>query len=578
MFRKRTKVCTAGYERHVMLGPRERRADVRADRAGPDDGEFHGRFRCIAGGCLRLPRTALPLGFQGCEVNDLNLDSNLTNLRELLECGKDDCVALRGPGTFAVTYARLRADVDAFAAELGRRGISPGDRVALVFPNGPAIVEAFFSVAVSRAAAAPLNPAYTRDEYRFYLEDIDPKMLLVAPGEAALAREAAGDLGIAIVDLAQDAQSRLVVGGVRLEEALHRAEPRADDVALFLHTSGTTSRPKGVPLTHRNLCASAENIVRWYEIDASDVSLCVMPLFHVHGLVFSTLATLLAGGLEVVPERFSAGAFWPLVEANQVTIVSAVPTIYRTLMLRADEDGAPRAGGHRLRFLRSSSAPLPAAEMLRLVERFGTPVIEAYSMTEASHQMTANPLAGPWRPGSVGFGAFVGVAVMDENGALLAAGETGEVVVRGENVTRGYHNNPEANAQAFTRGWFRTGDLGTVDAEGCLTLVGRLKELINSGGEKISPIEVDEALLSHPGVKEAVAFAVPDVKYGETVAAAVVVEEGTQADDVRAHVASRLAAVKVPSVLYLVEEIPKTATGKVQRRVVAAAFATKSRP
>jgi len=497
------------------------------------------------------------------------------NLRALLEGGEAGHPALRKPGAFDVTYGRLRAGVDAFAAELGRLGVAPGDRVAIAFTNGPAIVETFFGVAAARAAAAPLNPAYTREEFRFYLDDIRPKVLLVAPNEQPEARAAAEELGIAALEVASDELGGLMLAGRRLDGDVLLAKPRDEDIALLLHTSGTTSRPKAVPLTHRNLCTSARNIVRWYRIERGDVSLCVMPLFHVHGLVFSTIATLLAGALEVVPERFSASIFWPLVRQNAVTIVSAVPTIYRTLLLRADEDAAPIAGEHGLRFLRSSSAALPASTMREMQARFGVPVIEAYSMTEASHQMCAHPLDGPWRLGSVGVGAFVEVAVMDDAGQLLGTGVTGEVVVRGENVTSGYLNNPDANAAAFAHGWFRTGDCGSIDGDGFLTLSGRLKELINRGGEKISPVEVDEALLSHPQVKEAVAFAMPDEKYGEAVAAAVVVHEDTDAEELRAHVGARLAAFKVPSKLYIVDEIPKTATGKVQRRIVAAAFSAK---
>lgn len=498
------------------------------------------------------------------------------HLRDLLALGDGAHPALTVPGGVSLDYRSVRHNVDALAQELSRRGIAPGDRVAASLPNGLPLVLAFLATACARAASAPLNPAYTRAEYAFYLEDIGPKAIFVPPGEPSLAREAAQALGIVILEIALDAGGRLALDGEALVLEAPAASPRETDVALFLHTSGTTSRPKGVPLTHRNLCVSARNIVRWYEISAADVSLCVMPLFHVHGLVFSTLATLFAGAREIVAEKFSASAFWPTILEQRVTIVSAVPTIYRTLVMRAGADRSPGPGEHPLRFLRSSSAALPASEMLRLEERFGVPVIEAYSMTEAAHQMCANPLRGERRPGSVGIGANVEVAILDESGSLCALGETGEVAVRGENVTHGYHNNPAANAQAFTDGWFRTGDSGRMDAAGYLTLVGRIKELINRGGEKISPVEVDDALLSHPGVIEAVAFGVPDAKYGEAVAAAVVVREGTTAEELRVHVAARIASFKVPKVVYLIDEIPRTPTGKIQRRAVAAEFSPKA--
>ncbi len=494
-------------------------------------------------------------------------------LDTLLDAGQASRAAVVVPGGLTLSYEGVRAASRAFGGALVARGLAPGDRIAASFTNKPAILAAFFGAASARTTFAPLNSAYTEDEFRFYLEDIGPKAIVLEPGSVPAARAAAGALGIEMIEFDLDGRDGSAVVDGTAETGDHDRIALDGDVALFLHTSGTTSRPKGVPLTHLNLATSAANIARWYELGPADVSLCVMPLFHVHGLVFSTLAVLGAGGTVVIPEKFSAGAFWPIVRDFKVTVVSAVPTIYRTLLLRADEDGAPRAGGHAIRFLRSSSAALPASEMLRIEERFGAPVIEAYSMTEASHQMCANPLRGERRPGSVGVGAFVDVAILDEAGALQPPGTVGEVAVRGKNVTLGYHNNPQANAASFTGGWFRTGDFGVLDELGYLTLVGRLKELVNRGGEKISPVEIDDALMSHPGVAEAVAFAIPDEKYGEAVAAALVLRDpATTVDDVLAHARTRLAAFKVPTSVLIVDTIPKTATGKVQRRNVAAAL------
>jgi acyl-CoA synthetase (AMP-forming)/AMP-acid ligase II len=505
-------------------------------------------------------------------LDDLLLDRDGT---------RDQRDALIIPGRFALTYRTLRGTARSIGAALIAQGLAPGDVVAASFANGPEIVAAFFGIAGARLIFAPLNSAYTEDEFRFYLEDIAPRALVLAPGTVPAARAAAAALGVAVIDL--ELATGLEPGSIETRIAQvhpeHDRHAQADDVALFLHTSGTTSRPKGVPLTHGNLTASTSNIARWYELGASDVSLCVMPLFHVHGLIFSTLAVLGAGGTVVVPDRFSASAFWPTVKAYDVSVISAVPTIYRTLLLRADDDAAPRAGEHRVRFLRSSSSALPASEMLRLEGRFGAPVIEAYSMTEASHQMCANPLHGERRPGCVGVGAFVDVAILDEAGAEQPAGTVGEVAVRGPNVTHGYHNNPQANAAAFVNGWFRTGDFGVLDESGYLTLVGRLKELVNRGGEKISPVEVDDALMSHPGVADAVAFAIPDEKYGETVAAAIVLRDATTTiHEILEHARKRLASFKVPTHVTIVEAIPKTATGKVQRRNVAAALGDRVLP
>jgi acyl-CoA synthetase (AMP-forming)/AMP-acid ligase II len=331
-----------------------------------------------------------------------------------------------------------------------------------------------------------------------------------------------------------------------------------------------------VPLSHVNLLTSADNVAATYALTPEDVSLCVMPLFHVHGLVASTFATLRSGGTIVVPPRFSASAFWPIVNTHRATWYTAVPTIHQVLLARADEDQAPAPGTSGLRFIRSCSSSLAPATMAELEARFGCPVLEAYGMTEASHQMSSNPLPpGERRAGSVGKGTGVQVAIMDDEGNLLPANTQGEVVIQGKNVTQGYHNNPEANAAAFTNGWFRTGDQGIIDAAGYLTLVGRLKELINRGGEKISPREIDELLLTHTAVAEAVCFGVPDTKYGEEVAAAVVLRSEATEADLITHCKERLSAFKVPKKIYVVTQIPRTATGKIQRRVVAAAFAAK---
>jgi acyl-CoA synthetase (AMP-forming)/AMP-acid ligase II len=351
---------------------------------------------------------------------------------------------------------------------------------------------------------------------------------------------------------------------------LQSAIPKPDDVALFLHTSGTTSRPKGVPLTHGNLMASITNIAATYQLTPRDRSLIVMPLFHVHGLIGATLSTLHSGGAVVVPAKFSAGAFWQLASKYSVTWYSAVPTIHQILLGRAEQDNAPRGG---LRFIRSCSSALAPAVFQQLEDRFGAPVLEAYGMTEAAHQMASNPLPpGPRKPGFVGKGTGVDIVIRDDQGQSLPAGKQGEVTIRGANVMHGYLNNPEANATAFWHGYFRTGDQGVLDDNGYLTLTGRLKELINRGGEKISPLEVDAALLEHPAVAEAVSFAAPDAKYGEEVQAAVVLKGSATPAEIQAFCGKRLADFKVPKVIHITDAVPRTATGKIQRRHVAAHF------
>jgi acyl-CoA synthetase (AMP-forming)/AMP-acid ligase II len=317
--------------------------------------------------------------------------------------------------------------------------------------------------------------------------------------------------------------------------------------------------------------ASIRNIVATYALTPDDASLIVMPLFHVHGLIGATLSTLMSGGNVIVPPSFSATKFWPLGQQYRATWYSAVPTIHQILLSRADADNAPRGG---LRFIRSCSAALAPAVFSQMEERFGAPVLEAYGMTEASHQMASNPLpaAGPRKPGSVGKGTGVDIAILDDKGNRLPNGQQGEVSIRGRNVMHGYRNNPDANAASFTNGYFRTGDQGVLDPDGYLTLTGRLKELINRGGEKISPLEVDAVLLEHPAVAEAVSFAVPDPKYGEEVHGAVVLKGRAEADDLLAFCRGRLADFKVPKKIHITDALPRTATGKIQRRQVAAHF------
>lgn len=500
------------------------------------------------------------------------------SLAELLSRADPNHPAVILPEEAARTsFGELAEQVEALAGILRRAGLHPGEAVAIALPNGLEFLVAFLAVTRARLVAAPLNPAYQAEEFRFYLQDAGVSAVIVPPeGQGGAIKEAAGALNLPVWIAAKDSKGKVTLQGDKLagHAATELEPPRPDDVALFLHTSGTTSRPKGVPLTHANLLASTHNIAVHYQLTPGDTSLVVMPLFHVHGLIGVTLSTLWSGGTLVIPPRFSASTFWPQVKAQGVTWYSAVPTIHQVLLGRADQDQAPSASG--LRFIRSCSSALAPATMAQLEGRFGAPVLEAYGMTEASHQMTSNPLPPAGRkPGSVGQGTQVDIGIMDEAGSLLPAGTSGEVVIRGPNVTAGYRSNPEANAASFTKGWFRTGDRGVLDDKGYLTLIGRIKELINRGGEKISPLEVDAILLTHPAVAEVASFGVPDAKYGEEVQAAVVLKGEATAEEILAHCHERLAAFKVPKMLHILPELPRTATGKVQRRHVAAAILSK---
>jgi acyl-CoA synthetase (AMP-forming)/AMP-acid ligase II len=485
----------------------------------------------------------------------------------LLHRGRDRDAAIAVPDGPTLTYAHLREMVHVASLRLASFGVRREDRVAMAFPNGPEAIVLFLAAA-RVATACPLNSAYKAAEFRFYLEDTGARFLLAPAGNGADARQALPN-GATVIEAKIDDAGRLSLeSSAPVDEVRSIAALDPEAIALVLHTSGTTSRPKRVPLRHRNLMASVANIVETYRLGADDVSLCVMPLFHVHGLVASALATLASGGTVSVPRRFTPMMFWPIARQVRPTWFTASPTPHQLILMRTDEKGAP--GTERLRFVRSCSSALSPELMSRMEERFGVPVLEAYGMTEASHQMSSNPLPPDRRiPGSVGRGTGVEIAVLDEGGSLLPSGAAGEVGIRGPNVIDGYENNPEANLASFTNGWFRTGDLGTLDGAGYLRLLSRIKELINRGGEKIAPREIDEALESHPAVKEAVSFGVPHPTWGEEVAAAVVLSEAVPEKDLIAHCRGLLADFKVPKRVHIVESIPRTPTGKVQRRFVA---------
>ena len=494
-------------------------------------------------------------------------------IRSLLTSGDPEGIAITAPERRPLSRRALAVQMDATIASLRALGIGRQDRVAMVLPNGPEMAALFLGIAAG-AAAAPLNAAYREEEFDFYLSDIEAKLLLIEAGMESPARAVAARRGIPIVDVAPDLSAP--AGSYRLRGA---GEPVVagklgtgefggpQDVALVLHTSGTTSRPKIVPLSHANLTASARNIGRTLGLEPSDRCLVIMPLFHIHGLVGALLSSIAAGASLFCPPGFNALKFFGWLDESQATWYTAVPTMHQTILARAERNREVIAR-RPLRFIRSSSASLPPQIMQALEAAFACPVIESYGMTEAAHQMASNPLPPAARkPGTVGVSAGPEVAIQSPDGSLLPAGERGEIVIRGQNVTSGYANNPSANAEAYRNGWFRTGDLGFLDAEGYLTISGRLKEIINRGGEKITPREIDEVLMDHPAIAQALAFAMPHDKLGEEVAAAVVLREGVSATEreLRDFVAGRLADFKVPRRIVVLAEIPKGPTGKLQR-------------
>jgi acyl-CoA synthetase (AMP-forming)/AMP-acid ligase II len=488
---------------------------------------------------------------------------------ELLARGAADDPAIRATeGRAPLTYAALRELVARTGSALNAVGIGRGDRVAIVLPNGPEMATAFLACAC-HATTAPLNPAYRAEEFEFYIDDLKSKALLVAQGVETPARAAAAKLGVPVIEVVPDATrgagAFTLLGGTP-GPAARPGVAGEEDVALVLHTSGTTARPKIVPLTHGNVTASARHIGAALALTPADACLNVMPLFHIHGLIAAVLSSLGAGGAVCCTPGFDALRFFRWLDEERPSWYTAVPTMHQAILSRAERN-ADIIARARLRFIRSSSASLPGPVMQQLEKVFGAPLVESYGMTEAAHQMASNPLAGPRKPGKVGLPAGPEVAIMTDDGTMLPQGEIGEVVIRGPNVTKGYEANPEANAKAFLNGWFRTGDQGMLDEDGFLMLTGRLKELINRGGEKVSPLEVDGVLSAHPCVAQALCFAMPHAKLGEEVAAAVVLRDGMELTEreLRDFAAQHLADYKVPRKVVFLPDIPKGATGKLMR-------------
>jgi acyl-CoA synthetase (AMP-forming)/AMP-acid ligase II/aryl carrier-like protein len=469
--------------------------------------------------------------------------------------------ALLSPDREPTTYAQLWTQVQGVARLLRRKGIARGERVAIVMPNGEAAALAFLGVSCC-AVAVPIPPASTASEMQSLMHDARVRLVITNADPSPAAVSAARELGLATMPLEPGAAGLDAPGvGAPVDFA------EAADVALVLHTSGTTAAPKRVPLTHANLRASAVTIAQQLALGPCDRCLNVMPLFHVHGLVGAVLASLSAGASVVCLPGFDATGFFDAVARFQPTWYTAVPTLHHAVV----EHGASyrlKAPAHRFRFIRSCSASLPARTLEALESLTGAPVIEAYGMTEMSHQLASNPLPpGVRKAGTVGVAVGAEIAIVDPSGVPLPAGQCGEIVARGPGLIAGYEDNPQADALAFRNGWFRTGDEGRLDADGRLTITGRLKEMINRGGEKIAPREIDDALLAHPEILEAAAYAVPHPTLGEDLAAVVVAAPGSAVDEaaLRAFLAKRLAVHKLPSTIMRVAAIPKAATGKVQR-------------
>jgi len=493
-------------------------------------------------------------------------------VKNIIEHQNNNNIAITSTSHPPLYYNELKLLINKISSQLAANDISNKDRAAIVLPNGPHMATSFLAIS-SYMSAAPLNPNYKAEEFEFYLGDLKPKILIVEPNSKNPAVEVAKKLKIPVCEI--KTKENTPSGMFDLFNNTKDFElPNEEDESLVLHTSGTTSRPKIVPLTNKNIFSSAENISKSLNLSDNDHCLNIMPLFHIHGLIAILASSMKAGASVCASNGFNAIKFLDLAMSEKITWYSGVPTMHQTILLRARRN-LEIAKRLKLRLIRSSSASLPPAIFNDLNEVFSCPVIEAYGMTEATHQMTSNPLPPKQqKAGFVGLPAGPEVCIMNENGDVLKQGDEGEVCIKGENVTVGYDNNEEANKTSFTNGWFRTGDQGYFDKDGYLKISGRLKEIINKGGEKISPLEVDNVLMDHPLIDQAVCFGYDDKMLGENIASAIIIKSGEKCseNDVLQYAQEKLAKFKIPKKIFFVEEIPKGATGKLQRNVLAKKF------
>ena len=493
-------------------------------------------------------------------------------IRNMINQQNDDLIFLTSEKNEKLSYGEFKIFNEKISRQLAATNIINSDRAAIVLPNGPLMASSFLSIS-SYMSAAPLNPSYKQEEFEFYLDDLKPKFLLVEPNSKSLAVIAAKNLNIPVFEMKISDNQPLGTFELFDKETDYK-NPNDYDEALVLHTSGTTSRPKIVPLSNLNIFTSAVNISKSLKLTADDHCLNIMPLFHIHGLIAVLSASAKVGASVCASNGFNALKFLDLAETQNISWYSGVPTMHQAILLRAQKN-SDKAKKLNLRFIRSSSASLPPAIFEQLNDIFQTPVIEAYGMTEATHQMASNPLPPAiQKPGLVGMPAGPEICIMNDKNEKLPKGEIGEICIKGDNVTNGYENNPEANKQSFVNDWFRTGDEGFFDEDGYLKISGRLKEIINKGGEKISPLEVDNILMDFPPIDQALCFGYKDKMLGEDIAVAIKLKENKSCteDDIKSYANEKLAKFKIPKKIFIVEDIPKGATGKLQRIGLAKKF------
>jgi len=488
-------------------------------------------------------------------------------LPELLDEADEHALALVNTSRQGLTYGQLRDQCGRMRDLLARRGIATHDTVAVALPNSAATA-ALLTALVSCCRVAPLNPASTRSEFAFALRDTSAKVLITSdPLAEAIA--AARDCGIETMRMlpvvARPGTFELECDTSSFQRGAESALPEPDDIALVLHTSGTTARPKLVGITHRSLVLSARSVAETLQLGPADTCLSIMPLFHVHGFVAGLFASFARSATVCSAPGFYAMAFTSWLESSGASWYTAAPAMHQAILSRL-RAGPLKRGQHRLRLIRSCSSTLYPKVWTELQSAFGVAVLNAYGMTEAAHQVSSVRWPGSSCT-SVGQSSGPDIGIMNSEGGLLPTGDVGEVVLRGPQIISAYLQPKEANGAAFCRGWFRTGDKGYLDSSGALALTGRLKELIDCGGDKVSPYEVEEVLLRHPGVDQAVAFGRRDALRGEVVVAAVVMRDGWQVPEreLLRLAAEHLARPKQPRRIVFLSRIPQAGTGKVQR-------------
>jgi long-chain acyl-CoA synthetase len=509
----------------------------------------------------------------------INLEETANNLRELLEsrakATPEKVFLFSEPDGRQFTYAEFDLAVKRAASLLASHGVCKGDVVSLLMPNSAEYIIAYFACWKLGALAGPVNSLLKEHETAFVMNNSEAKAILVHSEFLERIESIRHDLphlpSVIIFDDEAGATSEFK------DEGLPSVEIGKDDDAIIIYTSGTTGKPKGCLLTHGNVIANARQISEWLHFTDVDRLLTIMPLFHMNAVSVTTMSALYAGGSTVISPKFSASQFWQITSDYQVTSFGSVATML-SMLLNAYPDGVPKGlKTDQLRFAMCGSAPVPAEVMKRFEETFNCPVVEGYGLSESTCRSTFNPPDERRRPGSCGLPIGNEMKVFDDNDQEVADGGLGEIVLRGENILKGYYKNPEATADAFRNGWFHTGDVGYRDKDGYFFIVDRKSDMIIRGGENIYPREIDEVLYQHPAIAAAATIGVPDQLYGEEVAAFVVLKEGTKVseEELISYCEEQLADYKCPKSIRIVKDIPKGPTGKLLKRELASIYATE---